>query len=107
MIARIWRCVVLREKASQYLEHFQKTVFAEVNKLDGFREVRILQQENNGIVELTVISFWDSLEAIKSFAGENIEMAVVAPAAQAILLSFETMVTHHEVVLDLERGQTP
>jgi heme-degrading monooxygenase HmoA len=103
MIARIWRCKVLPEKAPQYLKHFQESVFPEVNNLNGFREVRILQQENDGIIELTVISFWDSLEAIKAFAGDNIEMAVVAPAAQAILLSFETIVTHHEVVLDLTK----
>src|SRR5262245_16528350 len=103
MIARIWRCKVLHEKAPHYLKHFQESVFAEVNKLDGFREVRILQQDNASVVELTVISFWDSLEAIKAFAGENIEIAVVAPAAKAILLSFETTVTHHEVVLDLTK----
>lgn len=102
MIARIWRCTVSRENLPQYLQHFQQSVYAEVKKLKGFKKVKILQRSVDEIVELTVISFWDSLEAVHSFAGENIEVAVVAPAAQAILHTFETTVTHHEVVLNLE-----
>lgn len=73
-----------------------------MKKLKGFKKVKILQRSVDNAVELTVISFWDSFDAIHSFAGENIETAVVAPAAQAILLSFETSVTHHEVALNLE-----
>ncbi len=102
MIARIWRCTVHQEKLPQYLEHFQQSVYAEVKKLKGFKKVKILQRDIDDTVELTVISFWESLDAIRSFAGENVETAVVAPAAQAILLTFETTVTHHKVVLNLE-----
>jgi len=102
MIARIWRCTVTREKLPAYLEYFQRSVYAEVKKIKGFKKVKILERETEGAVELTVISFWDSLDAIRAFAGENIETAVVAPTAQAILMSFETTVTHHKVVLNLE-----
>lgn len=102
MIARIWRCTVHRENLPKYLEHFQQSAYADVKKLKGFKKVKILKRDVDDSVELTVISFWESLEAIRSFAGENIEMAVVDPASRAILLTFETTVTHHEVVLNLE-----
>jgi heme-degrading monooxygenase HmoA len=102
MIARIWRCTVSVERLLEYLEHFQQSVYVDVKKLKGFKKVKILQRDMDGAVELTVISFWESLDAIRSFAGENVETAVVAPAAQAILLTFETTVTHHKVALNLE-----
>ncbi len=102
MIVRIWRCTVSQEKLSEYLQHFQQSVYAEAKRLKGFRKVKILKRNTDNAVDLTVISFWESLDAIRGFAGDNIETAVVAPTAQAILLTFETTVTHHEVILNLE-----
>jgi heme-degrading monooxygenase HmoA len=47
-----------------------------------------------------VLTLWDSLEAIIRFAGSDSEHAVVEPAAQAVLASYDTTVTHHIVVVD-------
>ena len=88
---------------SDYVEHFQHSVLPELNQLQGFREAYILRRNQDDGVEITVITLWESMDAIRSFAGDNVETAVVAPAAQAILLRFDTTVTHFEVVVNAGR----
>jgi heme-degrading monooxygenase HmoA len=83
------------------MKHFQESVYPELRQLDGFREAYILRHKLDDGVELTVLTLWESMDAIRSFAGENVETAVVAPAAQAVLDSFDTTVTHDIVVLHL------
>jgi heme-degrading monooxygenase HmoA len=98
MIARTWHCTASNERAADYIEHFKLAVFPELRRLEGFIEASILQRNLNDAVELTVITVWESIEVISRFAGENVETAVVAPEAQAVLLSFDTTVTHHELM---------
>jgi heme-degrading monooxygenase HmoA len=54
-------------------------------------------------VEVTVLTFWDSEEAVARFAGDAPERAVVEPEARAQLTSFDERVTHHQVMLDTSR----
>lgn len=98
MIARIWRCVAAREKVADYLAHFEHSVTEELGSIDGYRGASILRRDLDDGVELTVQTLWESLDAIRAFAGAQVEQAVVAPAAQAVLRSYETTVTHYEVV---------
>jgi heme-degrading monooxygenase HmoA len=95
MIARTWRCVASSENVS----HF---VFPELCSLKGFSEAFILRQALGDDFELTVMTLWESMDAIRSFAGKNAEMAVVAPAAQAVLTSFDDTVTHYDVILNAQ-----
>lgn len=100
MIARIWRCTLARENVRPYLEHFETSVLAHVNALDGFSEVAIMEREAaEGVVELTIVSRWKTLESIKAFAGDDIETAVVAEPAKALLRSYDRRVTHHTILL--------
>lgn len=100
MIARSWRCIASSENAPLYLVHFQDSVLPELNKLGGFHGYYILSQTliEETRLELTVITFWESLDAIRAFAGENFSQAVVEPQAKAVLISFDETVTHYEVV---------
>lgn len=50
-------------------------------------------------VEFTVQTIWESQDAIRKFAGENVETAVVAPAAKPLFREFDSFVTHYEIVL--------
>jgi heme-degrading monooxygenase HmoA len=100
MIARIWRCTVTRENIRPYLQHFETSVLPQVSALDGFSEVRIMERElAGGRVELTIVSLWKTMESIKAFAGDDVEAAVVAEPAQALLVDYDRRVTHHTVVL--------
>ena len=99
MIARIWRGIASLENAPHYIAHFQQDVLPELKQLEGFEDVYVLQRHIDDGVELTVMTMWQSLDAIGSFAGQDTETAVVAPAAQAVLLSFDKHVMHHEIVV--------
>jgi heme-degrading monooxygenase HmoA len=99
MIARVWRCVALREKVGDYLDHLQKTVFPELYQIDGYRGACVLRRDLPDSVEITVQTLWESMDAIRKFAGQDITAAVVAPAAQPLFRSYEVTVTHYEIAL--------
>lgn len=100
MIARTWRCLTSHENVAHYVEHFEQSVFPELRTLKGFSEAFILRRPAGNAVELTVMTLWESMDAIRSFAGENAETAVVVPAAEAVLISFDSTVTHYDVILN-------
>jgi heme-degrading monooxygenase HmoA len=100
MIARMWRGLALPEKAEDYVKHLETSVLPELRQIDGFQGVEFLRKESPDIVEFIVLTFWESMEAIRKFAGENAEVAVVAPAAQAMFREYDLRVKHFEVVLN-------
>jgi len=57
-----------------------------------------LQQEFNGVVEVVVLTLWESMEAVRTFAGVEPERAVVEPEARAALTEFDNFVTHFEII---------
>lgn len=98
MIARIWRCTVTRDNLPRYLEYFKTSVLPVVTEIAGFSDVSMLERELPEYTELTLISHWASMEAISQFAGNTPETAVVSAAAQTLLRSYDTTVTHHNVL---------
>ena len=100
MIVRAWQATATAEGAAAYREHFTRTVLSELRRIDGFQGAYLLYRDDDAHVRLQVLTLWDSLEAISSFAGANLENAVVEPAAQAALVSYDSTVTHHTVVVD-------
>jgi heme-degrading monooxygenase HmoA len=101
VIVRSWHATATAEGADAYREHFTHTVLSELQRIDGYQGAYLLRRDDDDAhVRLQVLTLWDSLEAISSFAGANLEHAVVEPAAQATLVSYDTSVTHHTVVVD-------
>ena len=98
MISRHWRGLARPEHAAAYVEHLQTMTFPALRKLAGFRGASILRREVGGAVEFLVITDWESLEAIRAFAGVNVETAVVPPEVQAMLVEYDHSVRHYEVV---------
>ena len=99
MIARTWKCIAAAENVPKYIAHFQHSVLPELRLISGYRAAYLMQRDLGDGVEITVMTLWDSLEAIRAFAGDALETAVVEPAAQAVLRSYDRTVTHSEVVL--------
>ena len=94
MIARVWRGVAQgRQQAEAYLRHFDTNVRPELQRIAGYREARVLRRER----ELLVITYWESMQAIRKFAGADPERAVVEPEARAVLAEFDDFVRHYEV----------
>jgi heme-degrading monooxygenase HmoA len=100
MIARVWRARATAEGADAYREHFTNAVLPALRRLDGHRGAYLFRQETGETVELEVMTLWESFEAIKDFAGDDMSTAVVEPEAQAVLLAYDKMVNHRTVVLD-------
>ncbi len=99
MIARLWSARTARQNWPAYEEHFNKKVLPELGAVDGYVSSNLLKRDAGGEIEITVISFWRSLEAIDAFAQPDREAAVVAPNAAALLLDYDRRVRHYEVAL--------
>ena len=98
MIARVWHGTTRSGKdAEAYLEFVTTRVLAALPAIDGHLGAQVLHHDVEGGTEFTVITFWDSMDAIRGFAGDDTEQAVVEPEARALLISFEQRVVHHEV----------
>jgi heme-degrading monooxygenase HmoA len=100
VIARIWNGSTSHETAGPYLAHLREHTFPELRRISGHRGAFALRRANGATVRFTVITLWDSIDAIRQFAGDDTEAAVVPAAAPALLTSYEPRATHWEVVLD-------
>lgn len=80
----------------------QRSVVPELRQIDGFQGVHLLRRSSPEDVEIVVLTIWESMEAIRKFAGENPEVAVVAPAARPLFRKYDMEVQHFEIVLNLE-----
>ena len=99
MIARTWKAEADNVQVQHYVHHFEKNVFPELRQIMGFQGAYVMQKALENGSEIQVITLWESMEAIRQFAGEQVDQAVVEPEAQAVLRSFDTTVSHHEVLV--------
>jgi heme-degrading monooxygenase HmoA len=98
MIARVWRGVAhTAVDADAYRRHLTTKVLPSLGAIAGHRGARLLRREEGGRIEFLVMTFWDSMDAIRGFAGERCERAVVEPEARAVLGEYDDFVRHYEV----------
>ncbi len=97
MIVRTWRCRATAAKAEEYHRYITGTVFAHLATIDGHRGVQLLRRELDGEIEFVALSFWDSYDAVREYAGDYIDTAMVQPEAQAMLSHFDTFADHYEL----------
>jgi len=98
MILRMWRARATVEKSGEYVEHATKKVFPTLCAVEGHRGAYLLRRAVDGAIELVVLTLWESMEAVRKFAGVKPEKAVVEPEARAVLTAFDEFATHFEVV---------
>jgi heme-degrading monooxygenase HmoA len=99
MIARVWSAQTTDLQAPNYVEHLKTRVIPGVRTVDGFAGAMLLERAIPGAVEVIVITFWRSVDAIRGFAGDDLETAVVADEAAALLTQFDRRVRHYEVAV--------
>ncbi|HEX3763810.1 MAG TPA: antibiotic biosynthesis monooxygenase [Kofleriaceae bacterium] len=104
-IARSWSARATRDGAQAYVRYFRDTLAPELAALPGYLGASIHQGTHDEVVELVVITRWASLDAIRGFAGDDHERAVVEPEARAVLLSFDDRVEHRAIVLEVAGPQ--
>jgi hypothetical protein len=97
-VIRQWKGVARRELADAYVVHLRRETFPLLSRLAGFVTASILKRDVEDGIEFQVQTVWQSVAAIEAFAGKDISVAVVPPAAQALLARYDRDVTHYEIV---------
>lgn len=101
MIARIWHGKTTIENFETYTEFLKKVAIPDYQKTPGFKGLSFLRQIRNNEGHFNLITYWDNLEVIKSFAGQDLEKAKYYPEDKGFLLEFEEHVQHFEVFASL------
>jgi heme-degrading monooxygenase HmoA len=99
MIARVWSAQTTPSQRAAYAEHLRTQVLPTLQAVDGFQGVMLLERSIPDAVEIMVLTLWWSIDAIRGFAGNNLEEAVVTDEAAALLTQFDRQVTHFEIVV--------
>ena len=99
MIARIWHGWTTHANADTYERLLRDEVFVGIHgrQIVGFRGIELLRRPLANEVEFSTMMWFDSLDAVRAFAGDDHEVAVVPPAARAVLSRFDARSAHYEV----------
>ena len=99
MIARTWHGRVMTPKADAYLAHLKRTGLSDFRGTHGNMGVYVLRRDEDGITHFMVTTLWTSMDAVRSFAGENPGKARYYPQDDEFLLEREPLVTHYDVAM--------
>lgn len=97
MIARIWRGITHADKADAYIDYLRETGLKAYAATPGNRGVNVLRRVQGEQCEIMLVSLWDSMDAVRAFAGENPDHSVYYPNDAEYLLEMEPLVRHYEV----------
>ena len=98
MIARRWTARAAGPwQADAYVAHFEDAVRPQLEGTHGFLSATLERIQHEYGVEIVVVTRWESREVIAAFAGEDVDRAVVAPEARAVLSEFDERVRHIEL----------
>ena len=101
MIARIWRGWAPPATAGDYQRHYETEVSRHLQGVKGFCGARLLRCDDGQEVMFTSVAFFISMDAVRGFAGEDYEQAIVEEAARRALNRWDERVSHHDVSVDL------
>ena len=99
MISRIWHGWTNPGNADRYEALLKEEIFAGIRgrNIRGFKNIQLLRRDVGSEVEFVTIMHFDSLDAVREFAGTDFERAVVPPKARAVLSRFDERSQHYEV----------
>lgn len=102
MIVRIWRGWAANSAAADLYEEFLRSTFLpSIHCIEGYHGATVLRRAvAGGEVEFTTLTRFESIEAIRAFAGEDYEASHVAPRARELLLRFDSRCQHFECVIE-------
>src|SRR5262245_1621090 len=105
MIVRMWHGRVPTAKAVAYREFLKARAIPDYRSVPGNVSVHILERRDGDTTHFITLTMWDSLDAIRSFAGDDLERAKYYPEDASFLLEFEPNVVHYEVVGHSKRSE--
>jgi heme-degrading monooxygenase HmoA len=98
MIARIWHGAVQEAKADAYHDYLLRTGIPDYLRAAGNRGVYVLRRSGEGQARFLLISLWDSLAAVRGFAGDDLDKARYYPEDEAFLLELQPHVLHYDAL---------
>jgi heme-degrading monooxygenase HmoA len=98
MIARIWHGRTKAGDAQVYTDYLYQSGIPDYRRTAGNRGAWILRRIEDDVAHFITLTFWESREAIKAFAGDDIQVARYYPEDKRYLLEFEPTVTHYDVL---------
>lgn len=112
MIARIWHGWATPDGAAAYERYFRRTLTPELRRLPGFHGAHLLRgsrdpAEAEAEVELVTITWFDSLDAVRAFAGDEYQRAVVSERARTLLTRHDATCRHFALAAATEDGDRP
>ncbi len=102
MIARTWRGATRAQDAERYVEYLYATGFPEYSGTPGNQGVLALRRLEGDRAEFLLVTLWDSMEAVRRFAGDDPERAVFYSEDERFLVDKDDRVHHYEVVFQGE-----
>jgi len=100
MICRMWKGWTSVDNADKYSSLFQDKIVSRVtNGVSGFKGVNLLRKDHVDEVEFTTVFWFDSIESVIQFAGENYSQAVIPEEIKSLMLRYDDVVQHHNVLL--------
>jgi heme-degrading monooxygenase HmoA len=100
VIARTWRGWTARENADSYERFLRGSLIPEMRRLDGFRGAHILRRDAADDVEFVIVTMFESLDAVRAFAGDDYETPVIEPEAARLLSRYEGQAVHYDAVFE-------
>jgi hypothetical protein len=97
MIARLWRGRAEAKNASDYVRHISETVFPSLRDMPRHRDEQLLRRAVEDHVEFLAVTFRDSLDNIRQFAGPDIDVARIEPRAEELLSDYDRFARHFEI----------
>ena len=99
MITRLWHGWTTRENADAYEELLRSEILPGIHRVEGYRGAYLLRRDVADGVEFVTLTFFESLDAVRAFAGEDYEVAVVPPQARELLSRFDQRSVHYETII--------
>jgi len=102
MIGRLWHGWTSRANADAYENLLRTRVFPSIHRVPGHTGAYLMRRDSGDEVEFVTLTFFTSMEAVRAFAGNDHEVAVVPPEARKLLSHFDERSVHYEVAIDRE-----
>jgi heme-degrading monooxygenase HmoA len=99
MIARVWHGWTSAPNADAYERLLKKKILPGIHRVDGYRGSYLLRRPRGDETEFVTITFFESLDAVRDFAGSDYELAVVPREAQELLTRFDARSAHYDIAM--------
>ena len=102
MIARLWHGWTSRENADAYESLLRTQILPGMHRVPGFTGAHLLRQDREHEVEFVTLTWFESMDAVRAFAGPDHATAVIPPEARRLLSRFDQTSEHYQLVVKLD-----